>query len=275
VRTGKLMMASIALMATALLASPSFSTVASATTFPTRHVSANGGVVIWSVTVPGYGWCTWWSSPRVPKFNKTQRCEGETERSANLKPNIAATSKHYTFRLTFLGKETKTTDWMKLTEAGKTTTSPSGPSGSTYCVGETTKCAVAFPVVDDFGLELLLVGKVIENISCPDPGVCDQPAGDQLDAVLVGMGTGPSGMTQPGLEMTNFSLILAGGGQGRIDSITCDSSVEYALCALGAEGPSTTFAGVIIFDVPIGSTWQSVDFAYSSGSTSKVYVFTK
>jgi hypothetical protein len=190
-------------------------------------------------------------------------------------PNLGATSRHYTFRLTFLGKRTKSTNWMKLTEAGKTTTSPSGPSGSTYCVGETSKCAVAFPAVDDFGGSVLLVGKVIENISCPDPGVCDQPAGDQIDAILVGMGTGPSGMTDPGLEMPNFSLILAGGGKGRIDSITCDKSVEYALCGLGAEGPNKSFAAAILFDVPTGSTWSSVDFKYESGVTSKMYVFTK
>jgi len=158
--------------------------------------------------------------------------------------------------------------------AARTTQSPSGPSGPTSCIGETSKCAVAFPAVDDFGLSVLLVGKVIENTPCPDRGVCDQPAGDQLDTVLVGMGTRP-GMTDPGIEMPNFSLILAGGGKGRIDSITCDKSVEYALCGLGAEAPNTSFVGVIVFDVPIGSTWQSVDFAYHSGSTSKVYVFTK
>jgi hypothetical protein len=193
-------------------------------------------------------------------------------------PNIGATPKHYTFRLTFLGKKTKTTDWMKLTEATKTTTpakttTPTKPTtGSSYCIAPKMNCWADFPAVDDFGATSLLVGYVDTNVVCPDPGVCDQPAGDQLDAIVIGFTTGPAGMSNPGVEESNFSLNLNGGGQGRIDSITCDSSVEHALCGLGPEGPTSGFTAAIWFDVPIGSTWSSVDFSYISG-TSKVYVF--
>ena len=261
------------------LAYPSVPGVASATISPTRFLSANGHEVTWTVTVPGYGWCTWWSSPRVPKFNKTQRCDGKTKRSATLKPNIGDTQKYYTFRLTFLGKKAKVTDWMKVTQYTKTTTSPpsssSPPPPNSYCVGTSTKCVVVFPAVDDFGLSSLLVGEVYQNLACPDPGVCNLPSGDQLDAVVIGMGTGPSGMTKPSLELSNFSLVLAGGEHARIDGITCNSSVEYALCGLGPEAPNMSFGAAIFFDVPIGSNWTSVNFSYNSGVVNKLYVFTK
>jgi hypothetical protein len=135
------------------------------------------------------------------------------------------------------------------------------------------KCWADFPAVDDFGATQLLVGYVVTNVACPDPGVCDQPAGDQLDAILISFVTGPTGMSKPGVEESNFSLNLNGGGQGRLDSITCDPSAEYALCGLGPEGPSSSFAAAIWFDVPVDSTWSSVDFSYHSGTTSKVYVF--
>jgi hypothetical protein len=263
----------IAVAAFATFVCPSVAGATSTTAIPTDHVSANGGMVTWAVTVPGYGWCTWWSSPRVPKFNKTQRCEGKTERSAKLMPNIGATPKHYTFRLTFLGKKTKTTDWMKLTEAGRTTTSP--PATSSYCVGPPSKCFVALPTPDVAGLTAFTIGYVDQNVACPDPGVCDQPAGDQLDVLVMAMTAGPSGMADPGTEAFNFALILPDGGQAHEDSITCDNSVEYALCGLGPEGPGSTFGAEIFFDVPIGMNWTSVNFSYYSSLGSKVYVFTK
>ena len=154
---------------------PALAGVASATTFPTRHVAASGGKVTWTVRVSGYGWCTWWSSPRVPKFNKTQRCDGRTERSAKLMPNLGATSRRYTFRLTFLGKKTKSTNWMKVTEASQPTAPPT--TRSSYCIAPKMNCWADFPAVDDFGATSLLVGYVLTNVVCPDPGVCDQPAG--------------------------------------------------------------------------------------------------
>jgi hypothetical protein len=187
-------------------------------------------------------------------------------------PNLGATSRHYTFRLTFLGK-TKTVEWLKVVEATKTTTPTKPTTGSSYCIAPKMNCWADFPAVDAFGATSLLVGYVLPNVVCPDPGVCDQPAGDQLDAILISFVTGPAGMSKPGVEESNFSLNLNGGGQGRLDSITCDPSAEYALCGLGPEGPSSSFTAALWFDVPVGSTWSSVDFSYASGTTSKVYVF--
>jgi hypothetical protein len=114
------------------------------------------------------------------------------------------------------------------------------------------------------------------NVACPDPGVCDVGAGQQLDAVTVGFSAGTSGMSDPGSETFNFSLILPGGSQATIDSITCDSSVAYALCGLGPEGPGTFFAGNIYFDAPAGSSYSQVNFRYISFnySSQAVYTFT-
>jgi hypothetical protein len=157
----------------------------------------------------------------------------------------------------------------------KTVARTTPPSKSSFCVGDPSKCLVMLPTPDDFDLAALTVDAVDLNVACPDPGVCDQPAGDQLDAVLLLMSVGSSGMANPGDEMGNFALILSDGRQARIDSITCDSSVEYALCGLGPEGPNATFGGIIFFDAPIGSSWSSVNFSYASAATSKVYVFQK
>jgi hypothetical protein len=82
-------------------------------------------------------------------------------------------------------------------------------------------------------------------------------------------------MADPGGEMDNFALILPGGSQATIDSITCDSSVPGALCGLGPEGPNTTFSGDVYFDAPQGTSWTQINYEYTSDdfSTQKVYTF--
>ena len=74
------------------------------------------------------------------------------------------------------------------------------------------------------------------------------------------MTAGPTGMSDPGSEVYNFALALVGGGQGTVDTLTFDSSVPYALGALGPVGPNSIFSANIYFDVPIGSNWSSVNF---------------
>ena len=133
-------------------------------------------------------------------------------------------------------------------------------SGTNYCIGESSSCVAVFPAPDLWDATAILVGKVYLDVSCPDPGVCDQPVGDQLDAVLVGLSTGSSGMTDPGVESRNVSLVLPDGSQAKEDSITCDSSVEYALCGLGPEGPNVSFSAVVYFDAPDGTSYQQVNF---------------
>jgi hypothetical protein len=121
-------------------------------------------------------------------------------------------------------------------------------------------CTLTFHEPDTYDATSLAIGGVQQNVPCPDPGVCDQPAGDQIDAVALGMTTGATGMSDPGLEVDNFALALAGGGQGTLDSITFDSSVPYAMGALGPVAPNSSFGADIYFDVPVGSNWSSVNF---------------
>jgi hypothetical protein len=155
-------------------------------------------------------------------------------------------------------------------------TTTTKPSKTALCVGSPQKCMLVFSAPDLWDLSALTVGSVLLNIACPDPGVCDQPAGDQLDAVEVVMSVGSSGMARPCLEVGNFALVLSDGKQAPNDSITADNSVEYALCGLGFEGPNASFVAVVFFDVPSGSTWTSVNFTYySSEGNSQVYVFHK
>ena len=133
---------------------------------------------------------------------------------------------------------------------------------------------LVFSAPDLWDVAALTVGSVLVNIAYPDPGVCDQPAGDQLDAVLVAMSVGSSGMAKPGVEASNFALVLSDGSQAHQDSITFDDTVQYALGGLGFEGPNTSFGAVIFFDAPSGSNWTSVNFKYvSSEGNSRVYVF--
>jgi len=266
----------LALVAPVVLTELPIMGTANATTIATSHISANGGTVAWSVKVASGGWCTWWSSPRLPKFNASVRCFGTAKRSAKIKANTGTKVKNFTLKLTVIGKKTKTVQWMKVAESSKTSskpTSPTAPSGLSYCIGNSNNCVVTFPAPDDFGMYRLLVGKVYENLPCPDPGVCDLPAGDQLDAVVTAMQAGPSGMSDLAAEMSNFSLILAGGSQARGDSITCDDNVEYALCGLGPEAPGATFGATLYFDAPIGAKWSSVNFRYLAGSITEIYTF--
>ena len=112
--------AAIALVAVGLT-SLSMPSAASTATVPTRHLTARGGTVKWTATVDNAKWCTWWSSPRVPKFNASVRCEaGTVSRSAKLKPNTSTKVKNYAFKLMVLGNA-KTVLWLKVVEAGKTT----------------------------------------------------------------------------------------------------------------------------------------------------------
>jgi hypothetical protein len=91
--------------------------------------------------------------------------------------------------------------------------------------------------------------------------------------MILAFTAGSSGMSDPGTEMGNFALILSDGSQAHQDSITCDNSVHYALCGLGPEGANATFGAEIFFDVPIGVNWTTVNFNYSSGGNTEVFVF--
>ncbi len=120
-------------------------------------------------------------------------------------------------------------------------------------------CTLTFRVPDTYDATSLAIGSVLQNAANPDP-IFVTPAGDQLDAVAIGMTTGPTGMSDPGVEVFNFALALVGGGQGTVDTLTFDSTTPYAMGGLGPEAANSTFGALIYFDVPIGSNWSSVNF---------------
>jgi hypothetical protein len=257
----------VAVVAFVAIAVPSLAGAGGATTVPTRHLTASGGTIKWAVAVHNAKRCTWSSSPTVAGFDGTVPCtNGRAVRPATFRRNTSTEAEDYTLTVVIRGVTT-TVDHLKVVQAaGK------APTPKTHCIGPSS-CLYVLPAPDDFGLAYLEVGLVLTNVACPDPGVCDQPAGDQLDAMILGMTAGSSGMSDPGDEAGNFALVLSDGSQAHQDSITFDSSARYALGGLGPEGAGATFAGAIYFDVPIGSNWSTVNFRYSSGGTSEVWVF--
>jgi hypothetical protein len=186
-------------------------------------------------------------------------------RPATFLPNTSTKAQDDTLTVVIRGITT-TVDHLKVVEAAPSSRTPR------YCVGPAS-CAIVLPAPDELGLAALEVGYVKLNVACPEPGKCDEPVGDQLDAVVVVMKAGSSGLAYPSYEMANFTLILPDGSQAQMDAITCDTSVEYALCAVGPEGPNAVFGTLIFYDAPMGSVWSSVNFRYYSGGTSEVYVF--
>lgn len=260
----------VAVVALVILAAPSLVSTAGAATVVTRQLTASGGTIKWAVAVHNAKNCTWSSSPRVAGFNGITTCtNGRAVRPATFKRNTSTKVEDYTLTVVIRGVTT-TVDHLKVVQAAGKGTTTSKPT--TYCIGPSS-CGYVLPAPDDSGLASLEIGYVDSNISCPDPGVCDQPAGDQLDVMVMAFTAGPSGMSDPGIEASNFALVLSDGSQAHEDSITCDNSVEYALCGLGPEGAGATFGAEIFFDVPIGVNWTTVNFRYSSGGNSEVFVF--
>jgi hypothetical protein len=112
-----LLRAVVAVVALVVFAVPSLANAASTATIPTRQLTAKGGKVTMSVTVKSPGWCVWSSSPKVPKFNLSQRCNaGKVTRSAMIGPNLSAKGKDYTLSLKLVAKSPVVDD-LKVVEA--------------------------------------------------------------------------------------------------------------------------------------------------------------
>lgn len=220
-----------------------------------RTVSASGDSMMFTATVSNAKTFSWSSRPSIPGFTTTVRCKtGNVARSARFRANNSTSVKGYAITLTLRGHGTAADHW-KVTQGGSTNTTTTTLPQS--CIVPT--CSLTFSAPDTYGSTILVIGGVLQNVANPDP-IFATPVGDQLDAVSVGMSTGPTGMSDPGAEVYNFALALAGGGQGTIDSITFDSSMPYAMGALGPVAPSSSFGANIYFDVPVGSNWSSVNF---------------
>jgi hypothetical protein len=140
----------MAVVALVVFAVPSLANAASTATIPTRQLTAKGGKVTMSVTVKSPGWCVWSSSPKVPKFNLSQRCNaGKVTRSAMIGPNLSAKGKDYTLSLKLVAKSPVVDD-LKVVEAEQippttTTTSTTVPPTTTSTTTTTTLPPVSLP----------------------------------------------------------------------------------------------------------------------------------
>ncbi len=139
-----LLRALVAVVALVVFAVPSLANAASTTTIPTSHLTAEGGKVTMSDTVKSAGWCVWSSSPKVPRFNKSERCNaGKVTRSAMIGANLSAKGKDYTLSLKLVAKS-PVVDHLKVVEAGKIT--PTTTTTSTTTTSTTTTTTTLPPV---------------------------------------------------------------------------------------------------------------------------------
>jgi hypothetical protein len=74
-------------------------------------------------------------------------------------------------------------------------------------------------------------------------------------------------------QVANFSLALASGSQASSDSVSFYSSIPTALGGYGAIAPNQCAIGDVYFDAPIGVSWVSLNYSYTSAdfSTQTVY----
>ncbi len=191
----------------------------------TQHVAANGGVVTWKTWAPTgtrLGWCTWSSSPRVPKFNASVRCTGPVSRVARFEANGSTSAESYTLTLTVLSKVT-TVDHLKVVEAGAVPPPPP--------VTPPPPVVPATPAQTSANWS----GYVIEGANDGVGGNWTVPT---LDCSGVTMSTssdwvGVNGVTSPDLFQT-----------GVTDSCTDGTQSDYAWFTDAALGFGTSFPGL-------------------------------
>jgi len=243
----------------------------------TKTVSASGGSVRFASTVRNANTCAWSTNPKIAGFATTVKCTtGTVARTARFRANTSSTATSYEVTLLVRGKITTVNRW-KVTQVGEsaptTTTTINFPETTTttvisgQCVVGTCRLNFSSPDVDD-ATAVTVVG-VIQNVHCPDPGMCELIPGLQLDAVTVLVDTGPTGM-DPGLEALDFSLPLVGGGHGTLDAVTYVSTVPFAMGGLGTQAPNSSFTATIYFDAPSGSNWSSVNYKFDFAN---IYAF--
>lgn len=132
---------------------PALASAAGTTTIPTRHIAASGGKVTMAATVKVAGWCVWSSSPKVPKFNRSVRCNaGRVTRSGKIGANSSAKPRTYTLTMKLVAKST-VVDHMNVVEAGKPIPSAqvvvvnNGFTQSSYSVTITSETFINYGVV--------------------------------------------------------------------------------------------------------------------------------
>ncbi len=153
-----------------------------------------------------------------------------------------------------------------------TTTTTLPPKVPTVCSGP---CSFAFPQATSSGIISVAMKSVTQGVACSDPGLCDATASQQIDEVNVSVCAGTSGDTYVSGQVGNFSLALANGAQASRDTVTFDSSIPTALGSYGAVAPNQCVTGDVYFDAPIGVSWVSLNYSYTSAdfSTQTVYAW--
>ena len=152
-----------------------------------------------------------------------------------------------------------------------TTTQP--PKPPTTCSGD---CQFTFPQPTSSGVVSIALNNVATGVACPDPGLCDASATQQIADVNFTVCAGSSGDSDIAGQVGNLALSLSDGSQAPLDSVTYDSSVPTAFGNYGAVAPGQCVTGDAYFDVGSGLTWTSLNYSYTSAdfSTQTVYVWT-
>lgn len=153
-----------------------------------------------------------------------------------------------------------------------TTTTTLPPAPATVCTGP---CSFAFPQPTVSGAVSVAMNSVTQGVVCPDPGLCDATASEQIDDVNVTVCAGGTGDSDVSGQIYDFSLALGDGTQASSDSVSFDSSVPTAFGGYGAVAPNQCVTGDVYFDVPIGVSWTSLNYSYTSAnfSTQAVYAW--
>ena len=153
-----------------------------------------------------------------------------------------------------------------------TTTTTLPPRVATVCSGP---CSFVFPQATPSGVVSVAMNSVSQGVSCSDPGFCTATASQQIDDVNVTLCAGASGITDAAGQIYNFSLALSNGAQASTDVVTFVGSVPSALGNDGAVAPNQCVTGDTYLDAPIGVSWVSLNYSYTSAdySTQTVYAW--
>ena len=151
-----------------------------------------------------------------------------------------------------------------------TTSTTVPPKVATVCNGP---CSFAFPQATSSGITSVALNTVTQGVACGDPGLCDATTSQQIDDVNVTVCAGSSGDTDVAGQVANFSLALSDGSQASSDSVSFDNSIPTALGGYGAVAPNQCVTGDVYLDAPIGVSWVSLNYSYTSAdfSTQAVY----
>jgi hypothetical protein len=221
------------------------------------RVPAAGGVVLLRAKVEYATTCTFGGAGTV-----TVRCAaGHAAATDTLVANTTATVRTARLWVQAHGKGgASVRRYITLTES----------PAPTKCTGP---CKFHFPQPTDEGVASVTLNSVAQGVTCPDPGLCDASVGQQIDDLNVTVCAATQGINDTSFEVEQFSLALSDGTQASLDSVTFDNNVQSAFGNYRATAPDQCVTGNIYLDTPGGSQWTSVNYAYQSGLTQFVYVW--